>query len=150
MISHDTVKDAMLRAIEETFLNMAFLDVMPSQSREISPKVSQLIYIDITRPVRGMLLLYLPLELKQKIAETIHSGSWEDLTPRQIDDCLLEVLNVLAGNFLLELLGQNTKYNISFPQIVFDEEEFEHTEDFHDFFFDAEGNIFQASVRLEE
>lgn len=143
------VGPAIAQAVEQTFLNMTFIDVMVSDSRDIESGVSQLIVIDITRPARGAMLLRLPLALKRQIVENIHADQWEHLNAREIDDCLLEVLNVLAGNFLLSLFGESTKYNMTFPQIVFDEDEYGEQTDFEEFYFDAEGMVFEVSIRME-
>lgn len=145
----EAVEKAIVGAVEQTFINMAFIDVIPTASKDIPSDVSQLIVIDITRPERGTILLHLPLALKRQVAETIHAENWEDMNARQIDDCLLEVLNVLAGNFLNNLRGEKVKYNITFPQIVFDEDEFQDSPGFDDFYFDAEGIHFRVSVRME-
>ncbi len=144
-----SIESAITSAVEQTFINMAFIDVIRTESHEISPDVSQLIVIDITRPVRGTILLRLPLALKRQVVETIHAENWDSLNAREIDDCLLEILNVLAGNFLHSLFGGNTKYNITFPQIVFDEEEFGDETGLEKFYYDAEGIIFQLSIGME-
>jgi CheY-specific phosphatase CheX len=143
------IQTAITSAVEQTFINMAFIDVIRARTEQTSSDVSQLIVIDITKPRRGSILLRLPLALKRQVVENIHADSWEDLSAREIDDCLLEILNVLAGNYLHKLLGENVKYNITFPQIVFDEDEFGDETGFENYFYDAEGIIFEVSIRME-
>lgn len=54
----------------------------------------------ITRPRRGVMHLIMLKECKKCVAENIHDNSWETLSVNQIDDCLLQLLNVLEGNVL--------------------------------------------------
>ena len=131
---------AMDEAVSVTFADMAFIDVNPVSAAGGEPvEYSHVISISLLSPAAGELSLFFPLECKRKIAENIYAKAWEDLDVQEIDDCLLELLNILAGNFLLRLYGAGTKYNISFPEILFDDSRMERFPDAEEFLYDAEG-----------
>ena len=66
----------------------------------------------------------------------------------EIDDCLLEILNVIAGNFMTDLLGRDVKYNISLPAVNYDEEDIENIGSSQEIYFDAEGFVFRINVLI--
>jgi len=68
----------------------------------------------------------------------------------EIDDCLLEILNVIAGNFMADLLGRDVKYNISFPAVNYDEEDIENLQSSQEIYFNAEGPIFKINVLIND
>ena len=145
----EQVKEAIKRAVEMTFMNMAFLDVMETETiSEIH--YSHIIHITFSQPVNGGMILYLPTECKKAIVENIHASNWESLSTDEIDDCLLEVLNVLAGNFLNHYCGKEIGHNMSFPEILFDESELPEKAHFAEFFFDAEGVGFKIGLCVSD
>lgn len=137
--------NALLKAIQKTFMDMAFVDVIAADG---APDVeySNVLYINFFQPVAGGMILRLSKDCKRTVVENVHGNDWENLTSDEIDDCLLEVLNVLAGNFLNEYCGKNVGHNMSFPQLLFDEREIVEIEDYKSYYFDAEGVIFQVDV----
>ena len=139
-LSDEKIVEDLKKAVISSFCEMAFLDVQTTQPQEINYK--QIACIDITMPIRGIIVVKFPLDIKKLIVEYIHGDDWENLKPDQIDDCLLELLNVLGGSFLFHLFGEEEHYKVSFPEMVFDETELESLEDFQEVFFDGEGHIF--------
>ncbi|MEW5816100.1 MAG: chemotaxis protein CheX, partial [Spirochaetota bacterium] len=107
-----------------------------------------ILHIAFFEPINGSLILYFPNECKRQIVENIHGSNWDSLTSDEIDDCLLEVLNVLTGNFLNHYCGKEVRHNMSFPEILFDEKEITEKEEFLDFYYDAEGVIFRAAISI--
>ncbi|WP_020612288.1 chemotaxis protein CheX [Sediminispirochaeta bajacaliforniensis] len=149
LCTSDRIEKALINAIALTFADMSFLDVQPaSDSGELED--GQLLHITFVAPISGGMILMLPLELKRQIVENVHAASWEDLTTAQIDDCLLELLNVLAGNFLQILFGEETKINLSFPEVLFERSEVNHCERYSDYYFSAEGTLLVVSVYAHE
>lgn len=113
----EILKDVVTESLQE----MTFLDV-EKDSDPIDPKdVSHIFHIGYSYPEVGALMLYLPKELKIQIVENIYGENWTDLTPNQIDDSLLEILNVIGGKFLTEVFGDGGKYIMGLPNLVFDE-----------------------------
>ena len=58
----------------------------------------------------------------------------------------LEILNVLAGEFLREYWGDNRKQSISLPKLLFDEQTVVVAEGSTEIYFDAEDQPFKAVV----
>ncbi len=141
----DKLIEALSVSVINTFGEMLFLDAVESKEIRLD-NYSHIIRLVILEPEYLELVLWLPLEIKIEIAETIYGKSWDEITDTEIDDSLLEILNVLAGNFLLECAGPDKKYNISLPEILFDSEELDNT-GYSDVFFDVEGKPFKISVK---
>ena len=143
------VGTSLLQAVQTTLMEMTFIDVIPSEdSSEIGD--TNVIFISFNDPFHGGLLMKMPKDCKMKIVENIHGSNWDSLSGDEIDDCLLEVLNVLAGNFLKFYCGEERNFNMSFPQILFEEREIPHREQYNPYYFDAEGVVFEAAVCIGE
>ena len=148
-LTRENAKTALLRATQSTLGEMAFLDVIEAEQPQ-EFESGQLMFIEFYKPVHGRLLLDMPAEIKQAIVENIHASDWNDLSVNEIDDCLLELLNVLGGNFLRELEGGEVKVHLSFPSVLFSTEEIPDLDSFWKFEFDAEGSPFTISLALHE
>lgn len=114
---------ALTTAVINTFGEMAFIDVQPAAEEQQALPSGQSFKIPFKKPREGELHLYLPLEAKQFIVENILAQEWEELSPVEIDDCLLELLNVLAGAFLRNLCGEDSEIRLLLPEISFDTDE---------------------------
>ena len=143
--NNNNIKAALRTAVERTFMDMAFIDVIESE-REGAVESSGVLFIAFSHPVNGGMILRLPKACKRMIVENIHAADWEDLSSEEKDDCLLEALNVLAGNFLNIYCGKESSHNMTFPQMLFDEEEIPGRESYESFWYDAEGVIFQIDL----
>lgn len=149
-MKREEMKDALDMAVAHTFGDMSFLDVQPALDEEPGAQDGQLLHISFLSPATGGMMLLLPLELKRQIVENIHAKPWEELNNTEIDDCLLELLNVLAGNFLQQMYGADTKVNLSFPEVLFARSEVEHVGAYYDYSYNAEGIPLAVNVRLVE
>ncbi len=145
-MTKEETREAIVKAIESVFSEMVFIDTLHIDEKPEDFIYTQILYMDIISPVTGYIIAYLPLELRKTIVETIHSTDWDKLHATEIDDCLLEILNVITGNFMTNLLGHDVKYNISFPAVNYDEEDIENLENSQEIYFDAEGSIFRINV----
>ena len=143
------IKEAMSKTIESVFSEMIFIDTIHLDQEPDNFEYTQILYIDIISPKIGYIIAYLPLELRKTIVETIHSTDWDEMHASKIDDCLLEILNVIAGNFMTELLGRDKKYNISFPAVNYDEEDIENLNKSQSIYFNAEGSFFRINVLMD-
>lgn len=141
--------DAIVDSTVNTFAEMTFLDVL-EDGEEKSFEVGQLLYIEFDKPIYGRLVLSMPVELKRAIVENIHAKDWEELSVNEIDDCLLEVLNVLAGSFLRALHNEEIKVHLSFPHVMFSYEEIPDLDTFTVYYFDAEEIPFTISLALHQ
>ena len=145
----DKVHDALLKSIQMTMMDMAFVDVIEAGD-ESEVHHSNVLYINFSQPVNGGLILRFSKECKMMIVENIHGSNWESLSSDEIDDCLLEVLNVLAGNFLNFYCGKESGHNMTFPQMLFDEEEIPKVSEYIPYYYDAEGVVFRVDVCVNQ
>lgn len=143
----EKIKNSLDTAVIQSFGDMAFIDAVPSEPIEVEH--GQIMILELTKPVRGEIYLIMSKEGKQQAVENIHGDSWDQLTPAQIDDCLLELLNVLGGNFLSDYYGENVSYSLSFPQVIFDESELPDLNEFMRFTYDAEGTPFAVAIKFD-
>lgn len=143
----EKIQESLTEAVQQTFGEMAFIDVLPAEVESVEH--SQIMVLEITLPIRGFMYLIMPKECKQQVVENIHGDSWDALNPNQIDDCLLELLNVLGGNFLSNFYGESVKYSLSFPQVIFDESELPNLNEYMLFGYDAEGSSFAVALQFE-
>lgn len=148
-ITEEKLHEALVAATQNTLGEMAFLDVLEVEKAS-DFEAGQLLFIEFTKPIHGRMLLSFPVEIKRAIVENIHAADWEELSVSEIDDCLLELLNILAGNFLRELHEQNIKVQLSFPHVLFSLEEISDLHNFTVYHFDAEGTPFSVSLALQE
>jgi hypothetical protein len=95
--------------------------------------------------------LFLPFECKNTIAQNIYGKDIKELKSEEIDDCQLELLNVLIGNVLSFYYGGKKKYKVDLPSILFDEDEIEwNKKEIKEYYFDAEGCKFKLVVELKD
>jgi hypothetical protein len=140
------VAQVMIASVVKTFSDMAFIDVVEAADFLEKLHFSHIIHISLFEPQKGEITLFLPSECKKLIVENIYGEKWDTLHATEIDDCLLEILNVLAGNFLNGYCDKDVKHNISLPELLFDEASINSRADFTDFYFDAEGIPFKVSI----
>jgi len=138
--------ESLARAAARTFSEMAFIDVTEALKVPETLKYSQIIHISLFEPVKREIALFLPADCKRMIVENIYGSDWAGLDAAEIDDCLLELLNVLAGNFLIEYCGTGVKHDISLPDLLFDESELKNN--YKDFYFDADGVNLKISIKI--
>jgi hypothetical protein len=143
-----TVNQAVQKATERTFSDMAFIDVTEANCPPQDLDYGQVLYISFITPVVGHMILEIPAACKKLIVENIYGTNWDKLKVREIDDCLLELLNVLAGNFLSEYPVKEHECDISLPIIMFDAQEFRERVAVTDYYFDAEGFTFRVALNL--
>ena len=140
-------RNAFINATRKTFSEMAFIDVVESPQLSNEIKYSHIIYQAFIEPDRGDCALFLPFACKKKIVENIYGEDWENLNPDQTDDCLLELCNVLAGNYLIDVYGENARRDMSLPQLLFDEKHLIKDDNVQEFFFSAENVPFKSLLR---
>ncbi len=142
------IKKALVLSVEKTFSDMAFIDAGRVEENLEELDFSHIIHIDLFAPMQVEIALFLPSECKKLIVENIYGTDWSTLHATEIDDCLLEMLNVLAGNFLIECFGRQVKYDISLPELLFDDSKISKRNGFDFFPFDAEGIPFKAAIKI--
>ncbi len=113
------ITDALRGAVQKVFNDMAFLEAQTGQNgTPVFSQVFRIWYAD-AREQCGELLLCVPQELKAVIVENIHGRHFSEIDSAMADDCLMELLNVMAGLLLTAIYGQ-TAYRLGTPQVLFE------------------------------
>jgi CheY-specific phosphatase CheX len=143
-----TLEKSIEESMKQTFEAMAFIDVEVDEATEREFTAGQLMHILFSEPIDGEMVLILSKDCKMKIIENIYGEDWTEVDPTAVDDCLLEMLNVIAGNFLNFYCGYRSKHNLSLPNLIFDLQETHDQKDARLFHFDAEGAPLKVSLRI--
>ncbi|MBN2657253.1 MAG: chemotaxis protein CheX [Spirochaetales bacterium] len=148
--SEQDVSAAFNDAVIRTFAEMAFIDVIPEHHHEGKISYTGIMGLEFSHPGRGHILFYMTKDCKKQLVENIYGEEWIRLSDMEIDDCLLELLNVLAGEFLKNLYGDNDKVAMSFPRLYFDEDTVPGRPGQLKFVYNGEGALFFARLGLED
>lgn len=106
------LKDNVLK----TFFELTMMEAVPVSDNEISHEsVFESFSINNRYPELFRLEFCFPLTTKRFIVEAIYSQSYEELSELQIEDCLLEVVNVIAGNYFTAYFGQVNPFELGLP-----------------------------------
>jgi hypothetical protein len=116
-IDSEKVRKAMVEAVIDTFENTAFIDAVPLDAIE-TKDFENILSIDILKPISSTIMLFISNPLKQKIIENIFSSIEVPLTENQKSDGILEILIILAGNFLMAYFNKPVEYKMELPQLV--------------------------------
>lgn len=143
------MKEALVQAVTGALSDMAFLDALEAQPAAPPFPTSHVISVGFTKPVRGEIALYLPLDCKRAIVENVHGRDWDSLSAAEIDDCLLELGNIVAGNLLAAYCGRETAHDIALPVLLFDDADLNCPGERVVITFDVEGRPLRALVCLE-
>lgn len=147
---HTVIAKAFTDAVIDTFAEMAFIDVIPEQNYDGEIPYTSIMGLEFSSPGRGYLFFYMTKECKKQLVENIYGEDWIKLNDMEIDDCLLEILNVLAGDFLKNLYGKDKKIKMSFPRLYFDDDGILKEMGEMKFIFNAEGAMFYTQVMAKE
>lgn len=144
----DKARQAMILAIVKTFSDMAFIETVEDPDpagKDETPMEQNILIIDILKPISGSVMLYLPDNLKDKIILNVFAKDSSEVKENEKDDCLLEILNVLSGNFLNSYYGKVVGYKIELPQLQVGQENHPQ-EPFFLIHMNAEGILFKVAM----
>ncbi len=105
MINFDRAKMSILLAVTKACNNMAFLDVTESNNENLNFKNRIQFYF--FKPFQGNIVLFFMDDLKNRIVENIYGEKALKLSPEMKEDCISEMMNIIAGNFLSLYFGDN-------------------------------------------
>jgi CheY-specific phosphatase CheX len=144
------IKDALIIATIKTFEEMAFIEVIhhTNDSNGTNENFNIKANINIIEPMKCRLIFEVSEKLLSTIVENIYSKPFEELSVKDVNDCLEELLNVLTGNFLIEFYGVKHVYKIELPEIIAVENNINRQK--IDIKFSAEGIIFKIIYINEE
>ena len=143
-MNKDIVK-ALNESVLKGFFDMAFIEVIPMSSVDVPDPIhyTNIFAIGSTAPEIIQLQFFLPVECKKMIVENIYTKMWEEITSSLVDDCILEMINVVGGNFFSQYFGDQLRYEMGLPHILFDDSD---VDEGKVFLFNAEGIFFKISV----
>ncbi len=113
------IRDSLIISVQKTFEEMAFLEVLMFRENENSlPGNIRKSSIKLLEPIRACIIMEITEELLETMVENIYSKPVMEVSPGDVNDCLGEILNVLAGNFLVEFFGAKLSCKIELPEII--------------------------------
>lgn len=116
----ETTRKLLDWSINTTVRDMARLRALPVDGFTMEDlSYSNVFLIDSYSPKESSLQFYFPLELKKLVVEKILEQPWTNLSHQYIDDCLLELVNIIGGNFYCRYFGSQP-YEIGLPHMAFD------------------------------
>jgi hypothetical protein len=149
-IKKNNIKDAVINGVKKSFEEMAFIDVIYVREEKVKVNFKHILYVNILEPIFGKIAMYLSYDCKRMILENIYSKVLSELHTDEIDDCQLELLNILVGNILSYYYQKKKKYTLDLPKIVFDENELKWSKNVKEFYFNAEGCFLKLLVDLKD
>jgi len=111
--SHDMV-ETLSQVAEETFESLAFILALPEDMGELptgTPVVSTVLF---TGPCTGALSVAAPKEMLAELAENM-LGEMDEPTEEQQSDAMRELVNVVCGNLLPRVRGNEAVFNVQRP-----------------------------------
>ena len=113
----EKLKTSLISAVTNTLSDMAFLDVSVIEKNFEEEVNENILKINVLEPVYGKIYMNMPDKTKKLIISNIY-GNEEKLTTSEEEDGILEVLNVITGNFMLDYFGKDQIYKIDFPTLL--------------------------------
>ena len=141
----DKIKTSLISAVTNTLSDMAFLDVAVIKNNFEDQMNENILKINVLEPVYGKIYLNLSDKTKKLIISNIY-GNDEKLTSNEEEDGILEVLNVITGNFMLEYFGKDQIYKIDFPTLLVNNYKMNNNIKYLD--FDIDNNNFRLSFEF--
>lgn len=138
--------DFLESSVRRTFRDFAGLTVenWEKNTKQELP-FSNVFIIDSFRPEEISLQFYFSLEGKRLLVEKILKENWENIKSHYIDDCLLEVVNIVGGNFFAAYFS-GSPYDLGLPLMTFDDRGLSKGDRY---FFNSEGILFGITLSKE-
>lgn len=108
---------AALLAVTETLENLAFMEAFPVQEDVSSAHMEMTAALLIHEPQQGEIRIALPVALLEGIAQNVFGMPAEGMALPDTRDLLAELLNTIAGRYLIELLPPDQPFRIGLPEL---------------------------------
>lgn len=152
----ERAKSLLGQAAAQVFAEMAFIDVNPATDAENEPsrksgnepqpgEETQCAVIDVMAPLSCRLELRIPAGVRERIVENLFSEMPEAERKKNAEDSILEMLNIIMGNFLSAYFGSGTELQLSLPRYRWLAEEMPGTA-VANLRLDAEGSPFELAL----
>jgi CheY-specific phosphatase CheX len=118
----DRCAHAMHHAVVDTLENMVFMEVAQSTASPAATEPKGMtVSLLIHDPLQGELRLRMPKELVALITASVYSLEVHELTDQMLSDNLAELINIIAGRFMGELLTDGRPFRLGLPELDPDE-----------------------------
>ena len=111
--------DLLVDATLETIENMAFTEVI--RSEKTTPYDEHLVRLRleilINKPFPGEMRLVLPVELAILFTKNMYNLGEEDITEDLMKDVLGEIINIISGRLMADLIPEDQTFELGLPLI---------------------------------
>lgn len=114
-----TVKETLIEAVGDTIESMAFMEVLPGE--KTTPYDEHLVRLRVeilvNAPFPGEIRLVLPKQLAFVFAQNMYSLDESGVTEEIISDVLGEIVNIVAGRLMADILPADQTFQLGLPLI---------------------------------
>lgn len=135
-------------AVSEAFAEMAFLDAArasESESELPPEEETQCAAIDVMAPLSCRIEMRIPPTIRDRVIDALFSDCPERDRKKNAEDSILEMLNVITGNFLSAYFGPQTELQLALPRYLYLDEKLPGTA-LANLRMDAEGTPFELTL----
>ena len=120
------LEEIMYEVAIDTLEKLAFLFAFPGDERG-GPDDSMVAgKISFTGPFSGTMIMTISIEVLQELtANMLGLDDGEETTEKHRSDALKETMNVICGNFLPAVAGNDLIFDIGVPEVLSSDQEFE-------------------------
>ncbi len=113
------ILDKLVNATLETIENMAFMEVIKSDKETPYDEhlVRLRVEILINKPFPGEMRLVLPIGLAIEFAKNMYNLEEEEISEELMHDVLGEIINVIAGRLMADLIPSDQMFDLGLPLI---------------------------------
>lgn len=113
------VKETLIDAVAETIESMAFLEVLPSEKETPYDEhlVRLRVEILVNAPFPGEIRLVLPRRLAVQFVQNMYSLEKLEVTDEILSDVLGEIVNIIAGRLMADMLPGDQTFQLGLPLI---------------------------------
>lgn len=111
--------DLLVDATAETIENMAFMEI--SKTDKVTPYDEHLVRLRleilINKPFAGEIRLILPMDLAIQFTKNMYNLTEEEITEDLMQDVLGELINIIAGRLMADLIPGDQTFELGLPLI---------------------------------
>ena len=113
------LSDILVNATLETIENMAFMEVVKSD--KTTPYDEHLVRLRleilINKPFPGEMRLVLPMDLAIQFTKNMYNLTEEEITEELMKDVLGELINIISGRLMADLIPEDQTFDLGLPLI---------------------------------
>jgi len=113
------LRNILERAVADTIESMAFVEIVPTEKK--TPYNEHLVRLRVeilvNAPFPGEIRLVLPISLAMIFAQNMYNLDERQITDELIQDVLGEIVNIVAGRLMAEIIPSKQTFQLGLPQI---------------------------------